>query len=129
MFSKYNDTLAAIALGIYLLGGLFYVIQLIFATEAWLVANQVDVNAITVARVLGGTWRGLVLGLLLTFVKGPDGQNLFFWALGIAQIATLAAILYSHFILSRPGIEDDVIIVTILTILFLIGLFRIKDRL
>ena len=129
MFSKYNDTLAAIALGIYLLGGLFYVIQLIFATEAWLVANQVDVNAITVARVIGGTWLGLVLGLLLTFVKGPDGQNLFFWALGIAQIATLAAILYSHFILSRPGIEDDVIIVTILTILFLIGLFRIKDRL
>ena len=125
MFSKYNDNLAAIALGIYLLGGLFYVIQLIFMTEDWLSTNQVDANAITVARVLGGTWLGLVLGLLLTFVRGPDGQNLFFWALGIAQIATWVAILHSHFILSRPGVEDDVLIVTVLTVLFLFGFFRI----
>ena len=94
MFAKYNDNLAAIALGIYLLGGLGYVVQLIFTTEAWLAANEINANAVTVARVLGGTWLGLVLGLFLTFLKGPDGQKLFFWALGVAQVATLAAILH-----------------------------------
>ena len=34
MFGKYNDTPAAISLGIYLLGGLFYTVQLLFMTEA-----------------------------------------------------------------------------------------------
>ena len=63
MFAKYNDNLAAIALGIYWLGGLFYVVQLIFTTEAWLAGNEIHANAVTVARVLGGTWLGLVLGL------------------------------------------------------------------
>jgi len=35
MFGKYNDTPAAISLGIYLIGGLFYTVQLLFMTEAW----------------------------------------------------------------------------------------------
>ena len=33
MFEKYNDTPAAICLGIYLLGATFYVFQLLFMTE------------------------------------------------------------------------------------------------
>ncbi|MEE3000766.1 MAG: hypothetical protein VX693_12655 [Pseudomonadota bacterium] len=129
MFSKYNDNLAAICLGIYFLGCLGYVVQLIFTTEAWLVANEIDTNAVTVARVLGSTWLGIVLGLFLTFMRGPDGQGLFFWALGVAQIATLATILHSHFVLAVPTTADDAAIVSVLTLLFLIGFFRIKSRL
>jgi len=129
MFAKYNDNIAVIALGIYWLGGLFYVVNLIFNTEAWLADNEIHANAVTVARVLGGTWLGLVLGLLLTFLKGPDGQRFFFWALGVAQVATLVVILHSHFILSRPSVADDAGIVSVLTLLFLIGWFRVKDRL
>ena len=49
---------AGIALGIYLLGIIMYVVQLIFMTEAWLAAEEIDVTAVTVARVLGGAWLG-----------------------------------------------------------------------
>ena len=33
---KYGDTPAAIAMILFTLGGIFYVVQLIFMTEAWL---------------------------------------------------------------------------------------------
>jgi hypothetical protein len=55
MFGKYNDTPAAISLGIYLLGGLFYTVQLLFMTEAWLEGNGIGPEAVGVARVLGFT--------------------------------------------------------------------------
>jgi hypothetical protein len=55
MFGKYNDTPAAISLGLFLLGGLFYVVQLLFMTESWLAENGIGPEAIGVARVLGFT--------------------------------------------------------------------------
>ena len=42
MFQKYNDTPAAICLGIYLLGCIFYVFQLLFMTETWLERKSVE---------------------------------------------------------------------------------------
>ena len=74
MLAKLNDNIAALVLGIYLLGIIMYVIQLIFMTEIWLKGEEVDVSAVTVARVLGGAWLGLGLGIVLTFLNGPDGQ-------------------------------------------------------
>ena len=47
MFGKYNDTPAAISLGIYLLGGLFYTVQLLFMTEAWLQENGIGPEAVS----------------------------------------------------------------------------------
>ena len=41
MFQKYNDTPAAICLGIYFLGGIFYVFQLLFVTETWLAGEEI----------------------------------------------------------------------------------------
>ena len=41
MFEKYNDTPTAICLGIYLLGCIFYVFQLLFMTETWLVGEEI----------------------------------------------------------------------------------------
>ena len=86
MFGKYDDTPAAISLGIYLIGGLFYTVQLLFMTEAWLEGNGIGPEAVGVARVLGFTWLGLTISLLRTYVTGPDGQNAYFIALLIAQI-------------------------------------------
>jgi len=129
MFSKYNDNVAAIALGLFLLGIASYVFQLFFTTEAWLVANEINVNATLIARVMGGAWLGLGFGLLLTFLNGPDGQKIYFWTLGLAQIATLLVILYHHFALKTPGTADDAAIVSVLTLLFIIGFFKIKSRL
>ena len=129
MLAKLNDNIAALVFGIYLLGIIMYVIQLIFMTEIWLKGEEVDVSAVTVARVLGGAWLGLGLGIVLTFLNGPDGQKTFFTSLLVAQVATLLVILHSHFVANVPKTGDDAAIVAVLTILFLIGWFRIKDRL
>ena len=129
MLAKLNDNVAALVFGVYLLGIIMYVIQLIFMTEIWLKGEEVDVSAVTVARVLGGAWLGLGLGIVLTFLNGPDGQKTFFTSLLVAQVATLLVILHSHFIANVPKTGDDAAIVVGLTILFLIGWFRIKDRL
>ena len=129
MLAKLNDNVAALVFGVYLLGIIMYVIQLIFMTEIWLKGEEVDVSAVTVARVLGGAWLGLGLGVVLTFLNGPDGQKTFFTSLLVSQVATLLILLHGHFILNLPKLGDDVAIVAVLTILFLIGWFRIKDRL
>ena len=129
MLAKLNDNVAALVFGVYLLGIIMYVIQLIFMTEIWLKGEEVDVSAVTVARVMGGAWLGLGLGVVLTFLNGPDGQKTFFTSLLVAQVATLLVMLHSHFIANVPKTGDDVAIVAVLTILFLIGWFRIKDRL
>ena len=41
MFEKYNDIPASISLGIYLLGCIFNVFQLLFMTETWLVGEEI----------------------------------------------------------------------------------------
>ena len=129
MLAKLNDNVAALVLGIYLLGILMYVVQLIFMTEVWLKGEEIDVSAVTVARVTGTAWLGLGVGVVLTFLNGPDGQKTFFTGLLVAQVATLLVILHSHFIANVPKSGDDAAIVAVLTILLLVGWFRIKDRL
>ena len=129
MLGKLNDNIAALVLGIYLLGIIMYVVQLIFMTEIWLKGEEVDVSAVTVARVLGGAWLGLGLGIVLTFLNGPDGQKTFFMTILVAQLATLFVLLHGHFVSNLPKLGDDVAIVSVLTILLLVGWFRIKDRL
>ena len=129
MLAKLNDNIAALVFGVYLLGIIMYVIQLIFMTEIWLKGEEVDLSALTLARVMGGAWLGLGLGIMLTFLNGPDGQKTFFTSLLVSQVATLLILLHGHFVLNLPKLGDDVAIVAVLTILFLIGWFRIKDRL
>ena len=129
MLGKLNDNIAALVLGIYLLGIIMYVVQLIFMTEIWLKGEDVDLSAVTVCRVLGGAWLGLGLGIVLTFLNGPDGQKTFFTTILVAQVATLLVLLHGHFVSNLPKLGDDVVIVSVLTILLLVGWFRIKDRL
>ncbi len=129
MFEKYNDNPAAICLGLYLLGCIFYVFQLLFMTETWLAAEEIGPEAITVARVLGSAYLGFIVGLILTFMNGPDGQKIYFFALLVAQICTLLNIWHQHLFAGNPTVFDDAIIVSVLTALLLIGFFRIRSRL
>ncbi|PQM55464.1 MAG: hypothetical protein CL924_01310, partial [Deltaproteobacteria bacterium] len=70
MFEKYNDKPAAICLGIYLLGAIFYVFQLLFMTEEWLANELIGPEAIGVARVLGFAYLGFIVGLIMTYKNG-----------------------------------------------------------
>ena len=57
MLQKYNDTAAAVALIIFLLGALFYVAQLLFTTESWLAQNGIGLkgSALPVVLALPGS--------------------------------------------------------------------------
>jgi hypothetical protein len=129
MFEKYNDNTASVRLGLYLLGCIFYVFLFLFMTETWLAGEEIGPEAIPVARVLGSAFLGFVVGLILTYINGPDGQKIYFFALLVAQICTLLNIWHQHLFAGNPTVFDDAIIVSILTIFLLIGFFRIKSRL
>ena len=129
MFQKYNDTPAAISLGIYLLGCTFYVFQLLFMTETWLAGEEIGPEAIPVARVLGSAFLGFIVGLILTYINGPDGQRIYFLALLVAQICTLLNLWHQHLFTENPTVFDDAIIVSVLTALLLVGYFRVRYRL
>ena len=129
MFEKYNDNPAAICLGLYLLGCIFYVFQLLFMTETWLAGEGIGPEAIPVAKVLGSAFLGFIIGLILTYMNGPDGQKIYFFAFLVAQICTLLHLWHQHLFAVNPTVFDDAIIVSILTALLLIGFYRIKSRL
>ena len=129
MFEKYNDIPASISLGIYLLGCIFYVFQLLFMTETWLAGEEIGPEAIPVARILGSAYLGFIVGLILTYINGPDGQRIYFLTLLVAQIVTLLNIWQQHLFTENKTVLDDAIIVSVLTALLLIGYFRVRSRL
>ena len=87
-------------------------------------------------RIMGGTYFGFAIGLILTFVNGPDGQRTFFNALLVAQVLTLVILWHAHFLGSLPvsaaaldALFQDAIAVSVLTALLLVGCFRLRSRL
>ena len=129
MFEKYNDNPAAICIGIYLLGSIFYVFQLLFMTETWLAGEGIGPEAIPVARVLGSAFLGFIVGMIFTYISGPDGQKIYFFALLAAQICTFINLWHQHLFADNQTVFDDAIIVSVLTALLLVAIFRIKSRL
>ena len=129
MFEKYNDNTAAICIGIYLLGSIFYVFQLLFMTETWLAGEGIGPEAIPVARVLGSAFLGFIVGMIFTYISGPDGQKIYFFALLAAQICTFINLWHQHLFADNQTVFDDAIIVSVLTALLLVAIFRIKSRL
>jgi len=126
---QYADTPAAIALGLFFLGGVFYVAQLLLMTESWLAQNNVGPEAVPVAQVLGCAWLGYMVALLRTFVKGPTGSGPFFIALVVAQLGVLIVLWLQSFAEAyREAVFDDAIIVSVLTALLLFGWARIRSR-
>ena len=86
MFKKYNDTPAAIAIG---LVTIFFIIQVVlfaFTAETFLEDVGIGPAALPMAYWLCFLFATLAIGLVLTFVKGPDGQSIFFNVMLIGQI-------------------------------------------
>ncbi len=135
-FKKYHDLPAAIAIGLYLLGAHFYIVKTIFMTDAWLAAREIGIEAAPIVRIMGATYFGFAIGLILTFVNGPDGQRTFFITLLVAQVLTLVILWHAHLMGSLPvsaaaldALFQDVIAVSVLTALLLVGYFRLRSRL
>ena len=91
--------------------------------------EEIGREAIPVARVLGSAYLGFIVGLILTYINGPDGQRIYFLALLVAQIVTLLNIWQQHLFTENKTVLDDAIIVSVLTTLLLIGYFRVRSRL
>ena len=129
MFKKYNDTPAAIAMGLMALGMIFWVGLMLFSPETLLSDSGIDVTAAPIARFLGLTWLGRLVGVIFTFVNGPDGQKVFFNALLVAQIATAILNWYQYFANDVGALVGDVIPDVVFTALLLFAYFRIRSRL
>ena len=129
MFKKYNDTPAAIAMGLMTLAMIFWTGLLLFSPETLLSERGIDVSAAPVVRLVALTWLGLLVGIILTFVNGPDGQKVFFNALLVAHIATAIANWYEYFANDVGTLGGDVLIDVVLTALLLFAYFRIRSRL
>ena len=128
MFKKYNDTPAAIAMGLMTLAMIFWVGLSLFSPETLLSDRGIDVTAAPLVRFLGLTWLGLLVGVIFTFVNGPDGQKVFFNALLVAQITTAILNWYQYFG-NDIGAPFDVIADVVITVLLLFAYFRVKSRL
>ena len=129
MFKKYNDTPAAIAMGLLTLAMIFWTGVCLFDPEALLSDKGIDVSAVPIARFVGLTWLGFVVGVIFTFVNGPDGQKVFFNALLVAQIATAIAAWYQYFTNDVGTMGGDVIPDAVITAVFLFAYFRVRSRL
>ena len=129
MFKKYNDTPAAIAMGLMTLAMIFWVGLMLFSPETLLSDRGIDVTAAPIARFLGLTWLGFLVGVIFTFVNGPDGHKVFFNALLVAQIATAIANWYQYFANDVGTLVGDVIPDVVITALFLFAYFRLRSRL
>ena len=133
MLQKYNDTPAAIAIILVTLGSAFYVFQLLLMTETWLAQNGMGPETVGLARVLGFTWLGIIVGLIRTFTNGPDGNSTFFIALIVAQLGLVLNLWHQYLFpadaAAAATVLDDSIAVSVLALLLLIGWFRLRARL
>ena len=130
MFKKYNDTPAAIAMG---LVTIFFIIQVILTAstgETWLEDAGIDPAAWPLGYGLGFIFATFAIGLILTFVKGPDGQSIFFNVMLIGQIGSIIGNLIeiSADTATKPS-TGQLVMFIVVAALFVFGYFRIRSRL
>jgi len=129
MFKKYNDTPAAIAIG---LVTIFFIIQVVlfaFTAETFLEDTGIGLAALPMAYWLCFLFATLAIGLILTFVKGPDGQSIFFNVMLIGQIGGVIGNLIE--IACDATTADPVFLVLsiIFAALYCFGYYRLRSRL
>ena len=130
MFKKYNDTPAAIAIG---LVTIFFIIQVVlfaFTAETFLEAVGIGPAALPMAYWLCFLFGTLAIGLILTFVKGPDGQSIFFNVMLIGQIGSIIGNLIeiSADTATKPS-TGQLVMFIVVAALFVFGYFRVRSRL
>jgi len=129
MFTKYNDTPAAIAIG---LVTIFFIIQVVlfaFTAETFLEDTGIGLAALPMVYWLCFLFATLAIGLILTFVKGPDGQSIFFNVMLIGQIGGVIGNLIE--IACDATTADPVFLVLsiIFAALYCFGYYRVRSRL
>ena len=130
MFAKYNDTPAAIAIG---LVTIFFIIQVVlfaFTAETFLEDVGIGPAALPMAYWLCFLFATLAIGLVLTFVKGPDGQSIFFNVMLIGQIGSIIGNLIeiSADTATKPS-TGQLVMFIVVAALFVFGYFRVRSRL
>jgi len=130
MFKKYNDTPAAIAIA---LVTVFFILQVVlFGSTAGTFLEEVGIGqaALPMAYWLCFLFAAMAIGLILTFVKGPDGQSIFFNVVLITQIGgvvgNLIEISTDAVTKSSPG---QLVMFIVVAILYCFGYFRVRSRL
>ena len=129
MFKKYNDTPAAIAIG---LVTIFFIIQVVlfaFTAETFLEDTGIGLAALPMVYWLCFLFATLAIGLIITFVKGPDGQSIFFNVMLIGQIGSVIGSLIE--IATDAATSDPVFLVLsiIFAALYCFGYYRLRSRL
>ena len=126
MFKKYNDTPAAIAIG---LVTIFFIIQVVlfaFTAETFLEDTGIGLAALPMAYWLCFLFATLAIGLILTFVKGPDGQSIFFNVMLIGQIGGVIGNLIEIATNADPVF---LVLSIIFAALYCFGYYRVRSRL
>ena len=130
MFSKYNDTPAAIAIGLVTVFFILQVVLFAFTAETFLEDIGIGSAALPMAYWLCFLFAAMAVGLILTFVKGPDGQSIFFNVVLITQIGSiignLIEISADTATKSTPG---QLVMFIVVAALFVFGYFRVRSRL
>ena len=130
MFAKYNDTPAAIAIG---LVTVFFVIQVVlfaFTAETFLEDTGIDPAALPMAYWLCFLFATLAIGLILTFVKGPDGQSIFFNVMLIGQIGgVIGSLIETATDAATKSPPAFLVLSIIVAALYCFGYFRVQSRL
>ena len=130
MFKKYNDTPAAIAIGLVTIFFIIQVILMAFTGETWLEDAGIDPAALPLVYWLGFIFATFAIGLILTFVKGPDGQSIFFNVMLIGQIGSIIGNLIeiSADTATKPS-TGQLVMFIVVAALFVFGYFRVRSRL
>ena len=98
--------------------------------ESWLAAHAIGTEAVPVARALGAAYFGFSVGMILTFVNGPDGQRTFFIALSVAQVLSFVILWQARIMGGFENVLlEDLIAISVLTVLLLFGFFKLRSRL
>ena len=129
MFKKYNDTPAAIAIG---LVTIFFIIQVVlfaFTAETFLEDVGIGPAALPMAYWLCFLFATLAIGLILTFVKGPDGQSIFFNVMLIGQIGGVIGNLIEIACDATTADPFFLVLTIIFAALYCFGYYRLRSRL
>ena len=130
MFAKYNDTPAAIAIG---LVTVFFVIQVVlfaFTAETFLEDTGIDPAALPMAYWLCFLFATLSIGLILTVINEPDGKSIFFNVMLIGQIGSVIGNLIEYATdaatKSPPAL---LVLIIVVAALYCFGYYRLRSRL
>ena len=129
MLAKYNDTPAAIAIGVVTLFFIIQVVLICFTAETFLEDSGINPAGLPLVYWMCGFLAILSIGLILTFVKGPDGQSIFFNVVLIGQIGGVIGNLIE--MATDAATADPVFLVLsiIFAALYCFGYFRLRSRL